>query len=253
MHGLILAGGEGARLAADGVPAPKALARVAGRPQLLALAEQLATLGCASVTCVVNEDVAASLARTPSLAVTARRLAARARVVECRTPSSLHTLAVGLACMPPGDVLCSMVDTVMAPADWRLVYEAGARGLASGAVAVLAVTPYDGGDDAPLWAQLTPRDAVSRLGGAPSAPPRVTGGVYAFGAAARARVPAALAAGRHRMRAFLADLVDSGADVRAVEVACIVDVDHKRDLERANAYLASRASVGPGSTPDADH
>ena len=37
MHGLVLAGGEGSRLAADGVAAPKALVPVGGRPQLLRL------------------------------------------------------------------------------------------------------------------------------------------------------------------------------------------------------------------------
>jgi len=37
MQGLILAGGEGSRLVADGVDTPKALVEVAGRPQILNL------------------------------------------------------------------------------------------------------------------------------------------------------------------------------------------------------------------------
>ncbi|MFL5576933.1 MAG: NTP transferase domain-containing protein [Gemmatimonadaceae bacterium] len=243
MHGLILAGGAGTRLAADGIGIPKALVPVAGRPLLLALAERLAALGCASVTCAVHEDAMASLARAAPLAGTVRRLAAGGtRFLPCRTPSSLHTLDLGLSCVPPGEVFVSMVDTVMAPDDWRLVHEGCARGLASGAAAVLAVTPCDGGDDAPLWARVTPEHEVTMIGSARSDPPLVTGGVYALGAAARARVPAALAAGRERMRAFLAELVDSGAEVRAVEVECVVDVDHERDLVRANAHLAAAAA-----------
>ena len=34
MHGLILAGGDGSRLLASGVTVPKALVRIAGRPQV---------------------------------------------------------------------------------------------------------------------------------------------------------------------------------------------------------------------------
>jgi molybdopterin-guanine dinucleotide biosynthesis protein A len=241
VHGLILAGGEGARLAADGVPTPKAVAPVGGRPQLVALVDQMDALGCTSITCMVHERVAAQLAGPePGLAAVAGRLAGRARVVPCRTPASLHTLAAGLRELPPGDVFCSMVDTVMAAEDWRAVHASAACALARGADAVLAVTGHARDDDAPLWVRLGADGAVACVGGGPSAPPRVTGGVYAFAPAARARVPAALDAGRQRMREFLADLVDAGGRVHAVEVRRIIDVDHRRDLDEANAYLAER-------------
>ncbi len=57
MQGLILAGGRGSRLAADGVEAPKALVEVGGRPQIVNLIETFAELGCASVTCMVREGI----------------------------------------------------------------------------------------------------------------------------------------------------------------------------------------------------
>ena len=109
MQGLILAGGEGSRLVADGVDTPKALVEVAGRPQILNLIQTLEELGCESVTCMVREGV---------------RVDAPASVVvrSCRTPSSLHTLIAGLAVVPPGPVFCTMVDTVMPAEDWRRVY-----------------------------------------------------------------------------------------------------------------------------------
>src|SRR3989449_6419032 len=59
MHGLILAGGEGARLAAGGIVVPKPLVEVAGKPQLLRLLETLDALGCDSLTCAIRADLAA--------------------------------------------------------------------------------------------------------------------------------------------------------------------------------------------------
>lgn len=240
IHGLVLAGGEGSRLAADGVATPKALVSVGGRPQLARLVAQFAGLGCASITCLVHADVA------PFVDEVALRAAGGentpVRVVPCRTPSSLHTLVAGLASVPSGPVFCSMVDTVMAPADWRAVYAAAGSALAEGADALLALTPDPEDDDAPLRAGVGGGKRVTRVGGEagdyPERPVLITGGVYAFAPAARARAESLAAAGGQRMRAFLAALVDGGADVRAAVVPRILDVDHRRDLDAANAYAA---------------
>src|SRR5207253_5243125 len=151
VHGLILAGGEGSRLAAGGIRVPKPLVEVAGRPQIVGLLETFAALGCASLTCAVRADFPA-----------VRRLLDGSRfgppltVVSCRTPSSLHTLVEALRGMAGGPVFCSMVDTVMRPEDWEAVYRATGRYLEEGAELVLAVTPYVD-DESPVL--------VSRQGG----------------------------------------------------------------------------------------
>src|SRR6266566_3349005 len=119
MQGLILAGGRGSRLAADGVEAPKALVEVGGRPQIVNLIDTFAELGCASITCMVREGITVDVPK-PTVVRT------------CRTPSSLHTLVAGLAIVPPGPVFCAMVDTVMPAADWRRVYRGVTDRLATG-------------------------------------------------------------------------------------------------------------------------
>jgi NDP-sugar pyrophosphorylase family protein len=238
VHGLILAGGEGSRLAADGVTTPKALVPVAGRPQLERLVAQFAALGCPSVTCLVRDDVA-PLVDPAALGAAAGRVPVA--VVPCRTPSSLHTLVAGLAAAPAGPVLASMVDTVMAPDDWRRVFDAARATLGGGADALLALTPDPGGDDAPLRVRVA-GDRVTRVGGPaadyPERPVLITGGVYALAPSARVRAGALLAAGGERMRMFLAALVEAGADVRAATVPRILDMDHRRDMEAADAYAA---------------
>jgi NDP-sugar pyrophosphorylase family protein len=233
MHGLILAGGEGARLATDGVRSPKPAVEIAGEPQIVRLVETLAALGCTTITCMVRDtfpDVIEMLRRAP----TARPV----RVVACHTPSSLHTLVKGFQETPAGAVFCSAVDSVMRRRDWRAVYRSAGRHLAAGADAVLAVTPYVD-DESPLWVERGDDGFVRRLESRPVSPRCVTGGVYAFGASARSEAVAAERDGLCRMRAFLTRLVERGARVATVEVPRIIDVDRERDLAVANAWLTS--------------
>jgi molybdopterin-guanine dinucleotide biosynthesis protein A len=231
MHGLILAGGEGSRLAASGVATPKALVPVGGVPQLVRLARTFERLGCASLTCMVRDGVGLE-----PIADNLARLSVPLNIHSCLTPSSLHTLVLGLGHAPPGDVFCSMVDTVMPTADWVHAYATSRRTLATGADAVLAVTPFID-DERPLFAACSDDQRVTSIGDDSVTPARVTGGVYAFGPRARAAALAALASGHSRMRALLAGLVRQGYDVRAVEVAKIIDLDCRDDLDGANAWL----------------
>jgi dTDP-glucose pyrophosphorylase len=239
MHGLILAGGEGSRLAAEGVAYPKALVRVAGRPQILRLIDTLTALGLETVTCMVR-DVFPDVFRTVESAQAA--YGERVRLVACHTPSSLHTLAEGLRVVPPGPVFCSMVDTVMPDRDWRRVYADTRRQLRRGRDAVLVVTPFVD-DERPLWVERGPNGLARRIGGAPVVPPCVTGGVYAFSVGARGAADQARRDGGSRIRYFLADLVKGGARVGTVEVDRIVDLDHKRDIDAADALLATDGAV----------
>lgn len=237
MHGLILAGGEGSRLAADGVAEPKAAVPVAGRSQILRVAETFDAIGCTDVTCLVR-------ATLPDVITSVRDIqlsSGRPRVIACETPSSLHTLVEGLMRIPAGPVFCSMVDTVMPARDWRRVYEEATRYLMDGADAVLAVTPHVD-DEHPLWVERGPGGDAIRIGGRAVTPPCVTGGVYAFGPRARSAALRVRREGGSRMRYFLSALVDEGARVATTEVALIVDLDHKSDLGLADALLATEAA-----------
>lgn len=229
MQGLILAGGRGSRLAADGVETPKALVEIAGRPQIVHLIQTFQALGCATITCMVRDDVRLE---TP--------LPAPAVVRRCHTPSSLHTLVAGLAAIPPGPVFCAMVDTVMPPADWRRVYRGVIERLATGSLAVLAVTPFVD-DELPLYVTQNAQGLATGILDGPPVGGRVlvTGGVYGLSPEAR-RLAAVAVSSLHRMRAFLKLLVELRAPVATVEVPRIIDLDHKRDLDAAETWLTAR-------------
>ena len=227
MQGLILAGGRGSRLAADGVEAPKPLVEVGGRPQIVNLIDTFTLLGCESIICMVREGITLDVPR-PTVVRT------------CRTPSSLHTLVAGLAIVPPGPVFCAMVDTVMPQGDWRRLYRGVTERLKAGSLAVLAVTPFVD-DELPLYVTRNAEGLATGIFDTPPPGPQlVTGGVYGLSPEAR-RLAAVAVASLHRMRAFLRLLVELRAPVATVEVPRIIDLDHKRDLEAAERWLTAPA------------
>jgi hypothetical protein len=233
MHGLILAGGEGSRLARDGIATPKPLAAVAGEPQVVRLARIFGGFGAGSLTVMVRAEFAGEVGS----ALDAAGLQGW-RVRPCTTPSSLHTLAEGLLEIPQGPVFCSMVDTIMPPADWLRVWNATEAQLTAGAELVLTVTGYVD-DEAPLWVRRDRSGRVLALGKEPVSPPCVSGGVYGLSAAARAWAATEVAAGASRMRSFLGSTVDRGARVVTVDVPRIIDLDRGRDLEAARHWVDS--------------
>jgi len=244
IHGLILAGGEGSRLAADGIGTPKALVTVQDRPQLVELAETFLALGCSTVTCMVRDSVLPDVddATSPWAHLPAERV----RVVRCHTPSSLHTLVEGLTQLPAGPVLASMVDTVLPRPEWGRVALEMRAALADGAAAAILTTPFVD-DERPLYVSQDADGRVRDVGPAPSVPVRVTGGAYAFAPRARTIAAAALAAGRSRMRALLGILARESRVV-AVETAKVIDLDCGRDLAAARAWLAELEPATTTST-----
>src|SRR3989475_13296172 len=123
-------------------------------------------------------------------------------VVECRTPSSLHTLVEGLRVVPAGPVFCSMVDTVMRPDDWRAVFRATERHLEEGAEMVLAVTPYVD-DESPVYVIRGGGDDVQAVSDELVHPPCVTGGGYGLGPRVPSAAAEAVSAGGPKERGFL--------------------------------------------------
>jgi len=236
MHGLVLAGGEGSRLAAEGVPTPKPLLEVAGQPLIVTLLRTFERLGCQSLTCMVRTGFPAVVQALESAHFEAPFI-----LRTCTTPSSAHTLVAGLQAVPEGPVFCSMVDTVMRPRDWTAVYQRTRESLADGADAVLVVTPFVH-DESPLYVARDREGWARSLGSTPGGDARVSGGVYGFGPAARAAARDALADGVQRMRGFLQRLIADGARVATVEVPQIIDLDRRSDWDLANTWMSSSDS-----------
>jgi NDP-sugar pyrophosphorylase family protein len=243
MHALILAGGEGARLRSDGIRTPKAFVELDGQPLLLRLVDSLRALDCETITAAVRKSALAEAG--PASGSTG---AASAHFLGCETPSSLHTLAVGLEAVPPGPLLCVMVDSVMREEDWRRLFARADHLLRNGADACVAVTPH-ADDEKPLYVVRRPDGSVAAFRSEPVLPPLVTGGVYFMSTQVRDLAPRVLALGIVRMRGFLAWLAEHGYRIESVEVERIMDVDRGRDLAAAGAWLAGGRSDASGGLP----
>jgi molybdopterin-guanine dinucleotide biosynthesis protein A len=238
LRGLILAGGLGSRLAADGVAEAKPLVRVGGVPQVVRIARALQAAGCGDVVCMVRDDLSRMVAGALEAAAERDLAAAAVHLVPCRTPSSLHTLVAGLEAAGADAVLCTMVDTCMPERDWIALGARAARGLAEGEDLLLAVTPFAGDDERPLFVDLDDAGRVRRVGETPGARPLVTGGVYALAPAAQRLAHVCAAAGLERMRAFLAHAA-SRLSMGAIEIGRMIDLDHRADRDAAEDWLAT--------------
>ncbi len=239
MHALILAGGEGSRLRADGVPTPKAFVEVGGRPLVFRLVDTLRGLGCETITAAVRRSALAAFARS-----TAAARDAGVRVFPCETPSSLHTLAQALEVVPPGPLLCSMVDSVMREEDWQRLYARADAALRDGADACIAITPHVD-DDRPLFVARRRDGTVAAFGDEPVEPRLVTGGVYFLSSRIRELAPRVLRLGIVRMRGFLGWLAAHGYRVETAEVERIVDLDRGHDLAAAAEWLGAASPESP--------
>lgn len=226
MQALILAGGEGSRLAASGITVPKAMVPVRGEPQLVRLIRQCRLAGYDQITCAVRTDLEPELSSTVSMN--------GARLLAVRTESSLHTLAAGLASLPDVPVFCVLVDTVVPDIDWVAAHTT-ARARLVAADAVVAVTSYVN-DEKPLWVDAGPSGRVTAFGRR-GASDSVTGGMYWLAPSARRSAHRAVADGVQRLRGFLARLVEQDGRVMTVTIPKIIDIDTATDLEEAIALL----------------
>jgi len=233
MHGLILAAGAGSRLVNSGLVTPKPFLEVGARTLVDRAVAVLDDLGASTLTCLVREEHAVAAAAL---------VGARARIIPCATPSSLHTLALGFAALPPGPVFCTLVDSVMRTEDWRRVFAVTAADLAAGADAVITVTPF-ADDERPLYVTRGPGGRVDRVTDLPILPVCVAGGVYGFGEEARTLTTDLLRRGRSRLRSLLTLMVALGLDVTSTMVERIVDVDRRADLDAARELLADERGI----------
>lgn len=247
MRFAVIAAGEGSRLAQEGVEQPKPLVPVCGKPMIERLLDIFVDCGATEIVVIVNEWSTAVREHLQSM-----KLPVPLRLVVKTTPSSMHSLHA-LSPYLRGERFClTTVDTIFREEEFKKYirhFEA-----AKDIDGCMAVTPYVD-DEKPLWVgveEQTNAEGESLLDRQGShKKPRITGfhdrqegddhlisgGIYCLGDKALDVLDHCMEQGMSRMRNFQRQLVAEGLKLEAYPINKILDVDHKEDIAKAEAFL----------------
>ena len=247
MRFAVIAAGEGSRLAQEGVEQPKPLVPVCGEPMIERLLRIFGDCGATEIVVIVNEWSTAVREHIESLP-----LPVPLRLVVKTTPSSMHSVHA-LSPYLRGERFClTTVDTIFREEEFKkyIRHFAASRDIDG----CMAVTPFVD-DEKPLWVGVEEQvdaDGVSLLDKQGSHRlPRITGfhdskegddhlisgGIYCLGDSALDVLDHCMEQGMSRMRNFQRQLVAEGLKLEAYPINKILDVDHRNDIAKAEAFL----------------
>lgn len=232
MNYAIIAAGEGSRLHSEGIATPKPLVSINGEPLLQRLVHIFCRNGADSIAIAVSR-------RMPAVADFVRRqlmpdCGIDMHLVECDTPSSMHSFAALAPALPPGKFILTTVDTVFAETAFeRYVNAFEADTVHDGMMAVTTLID----DEKPLYVAVDEHMDITAFDDRPTpASKYISGGIYGLQAPAAIDVlQACLAAGQSRMRNYQRALLHSGLRLKAYDMGTIFDVDHAPDIAKAEA------------------
>lgn len=242
----IIAAGEGSRLAQEGVQLPKPLVTVGGEPMLGRLIRIFLENGATGIVLIVGERDKAVQEYVRQLA-----LPVSLQVVTRNTASSMHSFHA-IAPYLKGEPFClTTVDTIFREADFQAYIR---HFTASEEDGCMAVTPFID-DEKPLYVGVDENKLITGFHDTPLPDDHyISGGIYCLRDNALDVLERCVDEGMARMRNFQRRLVEEGFRLEAFPFPKIVDVDHKGDIAKAEAFLQKQekpvkriVGVGRGS------
>jgi NDP-sugar pyrophosphorylase family protein len=225
----IIAAGKGERLALGGVPTPKPLIPVGGRPLIARIIDAATRLEVTSIACIVNDlnPAVAGFLRSGHWPVPVE-------IVVKTTPSSMESLFCLAPLLSDEPFVLFTVDVVCAQ---QIVkdFVRKARTLTD-SKGVFALTSFVD-DEKPLWAAVNGFNRITALGDAARRSQYVTAGFYYFAPDIFDEIASARRRKLSALREFLGHLLDEGYLIYGIPVPKTIDVDYPEDIEKAEAYL----------------
>lgn len=237
MHYGIIAAGEGSRLVQEGVPLPKPLVSIQGKPMIRRLIDIFLQGEAESISIIVNEQMTQVREYLEALAPA---LPVPLRLIVKSTPSSMHSFFELSTLMKQagGKFILTTVDTIFRP-DEFLPYVRAFASAPAGVQGVMPMTSFID-DEKPLYIEVDADNRITAFLDAPLPDTRyVSGGIYGLTPPAFAVLEECMERGVSRMRNFQRALVEAGLCLKGYPFRKIVDVDHAADIPTAEAFLNS--------------
>lgn len=235
MNYAIIAAGEGSRLVSEGVPVPKPLVDLDGRPMIGRLIDIMCECGAESVSVIVNEGMTQV---ADYLRERARTMTVPLRLTVRTTPSSMHSFYELVRLIPEGKFVLTTVDTIFDAEAFRRYAEAFAA--APAGTGHMGVTDYID-DEKPLYVGTAADNRITGFYDTPHPDARyISAGIYGLERAVALPVlESCMAAGVHRMRNYQRQLMLAGVPLQAVPLGRVFDVDHASDIAAARSFLSN--------------
>lgn len=233
----IIAAGQGSRLVQEGVPLPKPLVTIDGRPMIGRLIDIFVKCGAESISVIVNEEMTEVAEYLTELA---SGLPCEFALVVKTTPTSMHSFYELSKIMEgKGRYIITTVDTIFREEDFSRYVRAFEDAPAE-VDGVMAVTTFID-DEKPLYVATDSTGRITAfLDKFEEGVKYVSGGIYGLGQSAIPVLGKCLAEGVGRMRNYQRALVDAGLWLQAYNMNKIIDVDHAADIVTAEAFIAGK-------------
>lgn len=235
MRYAIIAAGEGSRLAAEGVAAPKPLVEVCGEPLIDRLIRIFAANEATEVVVICN-------ALRPEVAAHLRALiesveVPKITVVVKTTPSSMHSFYELSRVLKGGGepFILTTVDTIFTEEEFSGYVEAFKQAVET-SDGLFAVTDYID-DEKPLHVAVGEDMSITAFTDVSANPRYISGGIYGLTVRSIATLEDCMERGVHRMRNFQRALIESGCHIKAYPFTKILDIDHASDITKAEAFI----------------
>ncbi|MGM9872763.1 MAG: NDP-sugar synthase [Muribaculaceae bacterium] len=234
MNFAIIAAGEGSRLVAEGVAAPKPLVNLDGRPMIRRLVDIMVDAGAETIAIIVNEHMT-EVARYIN-EVLAVELPVPVRLVVKTTPDSMHSFYEVARLLGDGKFILTTVDTIFSPVAFKKYATAFESN--DSLDGFMAVSDYID-DEKPLYVAVDEQMHITGFLDAPTSGIKyVSGGIYGLHMPRAAQIlDDCMSRGVSRMRNYQRALVDAGLRLKAVPLGKIIDVDHSSDIVKARTLI----------------
>ncbi len=237
----IIAAGEGARLAAEGLAIPKPLVTLHGECLVDRLIRIFAANQAHHIYIVVNSQVPSVMQHLQALASSVNeRYGCSVDIVAAHTPSSMHSLHFLTEHTDCGQrpFCLTTVDTVFREDSFACYIDSAAQRITAGTShAVMGVTTWID-DERPLYVEMDAQQRVIAFSDSSRQCTTISAGVYTLSPETIPVLQKCIAKGEQRMRNFQRALLQQGLMVHGADMGKVIDVDHRHDLILAEAFVS---------------